>query len=146
MLVLHFVLEQTMKEEQPCTHCILFHYSDLISPTQDTQGPIDWHTYKYMLTPRVMCIQQLLVWQWINNFLFQKSTLQRSTMFFLSKNYSLIEDMFLLIRFKKMKSFLWNTKSTDTDTPTERLGHNYGPQLVILIKTNNSKQHNLTFS
>ena len=35
------------------------------------------------------------------------------TMFCFSKNYSLVEVIHRLIRFKKAKSFLWNTKNAD---------------------------------
>ena len=36
-----------------------------------------------------------------------------STMSLFFKNYSLVEIMYLLIRFNKIKFFLWNTKNTD---------------------------------
>ena len=70
------------------------------------------HTYKYILTPPVMCAQQLPVLNWINDVLIQRFTLQRSTMCFLFRNYSLVEAIHLLIRFKKTNSFLWNIKNT----------------------------------
>ena len=88
------------------------YYSDRLTHT-GTQGPIFLHTFKYILTAPVTCAQQLPVLHWINNFLIQKFTLQRSTIFLLSKNYSLVEVIHLLIGLKKTTPFLWNTKNTE---------------------------------
>ena len=35
--------------------------------TQHTQGPVDWHPYKYIFTPPVMYSQQLSLLHWMNN-------------------------------------------------------------------------------
>ena len=89
--------------------------------SMDTQGPIGRHTrYKYLLTPLVMCTEQLLALNWINNLLMQKSTLQWPTMSLLFKDYSLAEVIYLLIRFQKTKSFLWNTKNSDKNGVNEQ--------------------------
>ena len=53
-----------------------------------------------------MCTQPLRVSRWIDNSLVQKFTLQRPAMTLLFKNYSLIEVIYLLIRFNKIKFFL----------------------------------------
>ena len=58
---------------------------------QDKQGSVDWHTYEYMLTPPFMCTQELPVLYWMDNFLIQKFTSQKSTMSLLFKNYSQLE-------------------------------------------------------
>ena len=42
----------------------------------------------------------------------------------LFKNYSLVELMYLLIRFNKNKSFLWNTNNTDRNGANEQNAHN----------------------
>ena len=52
-----------------------------------------------------MCTQQQPVIT-LNDLLIQKFILQRSTMSLLFKNYSLVEVIYLLIRFNKTKSFL----------------------------------------
>ena len=57
--------------------------------------------------------EQLYVLHWMNSFLVQKFTLQRSTVSLLLKNYLLLEAIHLLITFNKTKVFLWNTKNTD---------------------------------
>ena len=79
------------------------------------------HTYKYILTPAVMCTQQLPVLHWMNTLLIQTFLLQRSTMSL--KNYSLVEVIYLLIRFHKIKSFLWNTKNTVRNGVNEQNTH-----------------------
>ena len=66
-----------------------------------------------MLTPPVMCSQQLFVFHWINNFWYQKFTSQIFTLSLLFKNYSLVEVPYLFIRFNKTKFFPWNTKNID---------------------------------
>ena len=71
------------------------------------------HTYKYILTPPVMCAPQLPVLHWINNFVTQNFSSKRSTMPLLFKNYSLVEVIHQLVGFNKTKSFLWNIKKTD---------------------------------
>ena len=77
-------------------------------------------TYKYILTPPVMCAQQLPLLHWMNNFLIQNFILQRSTVSLLFKNYSLVEAIHLLIRFNKTKSFLWNIKTGDRNGINEQ--------------------------
>ena len=69
-------------------HQILIKYSDLISHTQtdkntqDTSGTNRMtYTYKYILTQPIICTQQPSILQLMNNFLIQKITLQRSTMY-----------------------------------------------------------------
>ena len=41
----------------------------------------------------------------------------------LFKNFSFVEVTYLLIRFKKTMSFLWNTKNTDKNSANERNTH-----------------------
>ena len=41
----------------------------------------------------------------------------------LFKYYSLVEVIYLLIRFKKIQSFLWNTKNTDRNGINEQNTH-----------------------
>ena len=81
------------------------------------------HTYKYMTTPPVFCTLQLTILYGKNYLLIQKFTLQRSTMSLLSKNYSLVKVIHLLIRFNKSRSFLWNTKNTDRNGINEQNTH-----------------------
>ena len=73
----------------------------------------DTNRYKYILTPSVMCTQQLPVLHWMNNLLIQRFILQSSKMSLLFKNCSFVEFIYLLIRFNITKSFLWNTKNAD---------------------------------
>ena len=84
--------------------------------TRDIQGPTDWHTYNYILTPSVMCTQQLPVLLWMINLLIQKFTFQRSTVPLFFKNCSPVGVTYVLIRFNKIKSYLWNTKNTDRNS------------------------------
>ena len=77
--------------------------------TQHTQGLIDGHIY-FMLTPPVMCSQQLSVFHLMNNLLISKIYITQcfwlsSTMSLLCKNYWLVETTYLLIRFNKTKFF-----------------------------------------
>ena len=51
-----------------------------------------------------MCTQQLTLFT-LNDLLIQKRTLQRFTMPLLFKNHSLVEVIYLLIRFNKNKPF-----------------------------------------
>ena len=78
------------------------------------------NTYKYMLTPPVMCTQQVLVLHWMNSLMIQKFSLQRPTMSLLFKNYLLVEVIHLLISFNKTKSFLWKAKNTDRNSINEQ--------------------------
>ena len=50
--------------------------------------------------------------RWLNNLVKQKFTLQNSTMYFLFKNYSLVEIRCLLIRSSKANSLLWSQRVT----------------------------------
>ena len=90
------------------------------------------NTYEYILTPPVMCAQQLPVLNWINDVLIQRFTLQRSTMCFLFRNYSLVEAIHLLIRFKKTNSFLWNIKNTVRNGINGRNRHHTQRGKIIL--------------
>ena len=54
-----------------------------------------------------------------------KFTLQRSTMFLLFKDYSLAEAIYLLIKFHKTKSFLWNTNNTKRNDVNEQNTHTH---------------------
>ena len=74
------------------------------------------HIYKYILTPSVICTQQLPVLHWMKTLLIQKFTFQRSTVPLFFKNCSLVGVTYVLIRFNKIKSFLWNTKNTGTNS------------------------------
>ena len=74
------------------------------------------HPYKYILTPPVMCSQQLLVFHWIYNCWYQKFTSQISTLSLLFKHYSLVEVTYLFIRFNNTKSFPWDKKNTDKNS------------------------------
>ena len=77
--------------------------------------------YKDILTPPVTCTQQLTALHWMNNLLIRKCISQRSTLSFLFKNYSVLEVIYLLIRFiKENSSFLWNTKTTDKNGINEQ--------------------------
>ena len=49
----------------------------------------------------------------------QRFTLQRSTVFFLFKYYSLVEIIYLFIQFNKTKYFLWNKKNTGSNGVNE---------------------------
>ena len=106
------------------TWFLLVHWPDIThrKHMQDTQGLIDWYThiYEYILTPSVMCTQQLSVLHGMNNLLIQKFTIQRSTMPLFFKNCSLVEVMHLLIKFNKIMTFLWNTKNTDRNGPNRK--------------------------
>ena len=73
-------------------HC---YHSDLISHgqtnRQGTPGPIDYHIYKYVLTPPITCRQQPPILHWMNNLLIQIFTSQKSTISSLYKNYTPIK-------------------------------------------------------
>ena len=68
------------------------------------------HSLKYILTPPAHTTATLYYTEWITCW---NKNLQKSTMFFIFKNYSLVEVIYLRIRFNKTQSFLWNTKITD---------------------------------
>ena len=88
--------------------------------TEHTRTNRSTRPYQDILTPSVMCTQPLRVSRWIDNSLVQKFTLQRPAMSLLFKNYSLIEVIYLLIRFNKIKLFLWNTMNTDRNGVNEQ--------------------------
>ena len=73
-----------------------------------TRRTLSWHTY---YTPPVMCSQQLYVLYRIDNP--QVSKFYFPLCIWFLKNYSLVEFMYLLIRFYKRKFFPWNTNNTD---------------------------------
>ena len=79
--------------------------------TQKQTHNTHWDQHKYILTPPVMCSQQLSVLHWINNSLISK-ILQRSLVSLLCKNYWCADVTYPLIRFKT-KFFLWNIKNND---------------------------------
>ena len=56
-----------------------------------------------------MCTQQLTACVTLNNVLIQNFTFQRSTHF----TYSLVEVIYLIIKFNKIKSILLNTTNND---------------------------------
>ena len=72
--------------------------------------------------------QQLPVLHSMNNLLIQTFTLQKSTKSLLFKYYSLVEVIYLLIRFIKTMSFLWNTKNTDRNGVNEQNKHTHHKQ------------------
>ena len=94
---------------------ILVHNTKTDKNTEDTQGPILLPTHKHILWQTAIWAQHLAIPQWMNNFLIQKFSLQRSTISFLFKDYSLLEVMHVLIKCSKTKSFLWNTKNTSSN-------------------------------
>ena len=60
------------------------------------------HMYKYILTAPVTCTQQLPTLHWMNNLLIQKNTSQKSTMFLIFKNYSLLEVIYVFsVKYKE---------------------------------------------
>ena len=93
-----WVMQQGIKGLIRMTWVLLVPWFDITHAekrTKNTQGPIDWQkTYKYLLTPPVMCTQQLPVWHWMNNMPIEKFTLQRSKMFLLFKYYWLWSRIF----------------------------------------------------
>ena len=50
---------------------------------------------------------------WMNKFMIEKITLEKSAKGLLFKNYSLSEVIHCMIRFSKIKSFVWSTKNTN---------------------------------
>ena len=87
------------------THVVFCWYSKLISHTQtNTSHSRDnrlTHPYKYILRPpAAICITLNKQFTNIKNLL--------STMYFLSKNCSFVEVIYLLIRCNKTRFFLWN--------------------------------------
>ena len=99
-----------------------FEITDSNKHIQEKQGLVYWHTHK-TLRPPVRCTQQLPVLHWMNNLLIQTVTLQRPTISLVSKNYSPVEDISLLIRFNKTKYFLWTTMNTDRNGVNEQKIH-----------------------
>ena len=71
------------------------------------------HPFKYILTPPVMCSQQLSYYIELISCSYQTITWQNSTMFLLFKIYWLLEATYLLIRFNHTKFFPWNTRNTE---------------------------------
>ena len=69
-----------------------------------------------------MCSQQLYVSHWMNNWLTPKFTFYNALVF---KNYSLVEVIYLLIRFSKTKFFLWNAKNTDRNSVNQLSTHTH---------------------
>ena len=58
--------------------------------------------------------------------------LLRSSVFLLFENYSLVEVMYMLIKFNKTKSFLGNTKNTDTNGVNEQNTHSYTERKIAI--------------
>ena len=56
------------------------------------------HSYKHILTPPIMCPQQLSVLHWMNNS---------------QCPYWLVDDRYLLLIFSKTRFFPWNTRNAD---------------------------------
>ena len=79
-------------------------------------------THKYILIPPVLCTQQLPILHWMKKWC-KKFTLRESIVPPLFKKYSLVEDIYLPIRFRKTKSFLWNTKNTERNGVYEQNAH-----------------------
>ena len=50
----------------------------------------------------------------------------------LFKNYSLVEVIHMLIKFNKTKSFLRNTKNTDTNGVNEQNKHSYTERKIAI--------------
>ena len=50
----------------------------------------------------------------------------------LFKNYSLVEVIHMLIKFNKTKSFLRNTKNTDTNSVNEQNKHSYTERKIAI--------------
>ena len=101
----------------------LIWFTHTLTNTQNTQTNRLTHKHKYILTPPVVCTQQIAVLHWMNNLLIQKVTLQSVTMPLLFKNYTLVKVIYLLIRFNKTKFFLWNTNSIDRNGKNEQNTH-----------------------
>ena len=53
-------------------------------------------------------------------------------MFLLFENYSLVEVIYMLIKFNKTKSFLGNTKNTDTNGVNEQNTHSYTERKIAI--------------
>ena len=82
--------------------------------------------YKYILTQPVMYSQQLSVLHGMNKLLISKIWYQcLSTMSFLFKNYSLVEVIYMLIRFNKAKFFQWNTNNTNRNGVNKQKTHTH---------------------
>ena len=64
----------------------------------------DTHVHMFILTATVMSTQQLPVLFWMNNLLIQKVILRTFLRSLLFKNWSLVEVIYLLIRFNKTNS------------------------------------------
>ena len=77
------------------------------------------HTSKYIsLTWPVICTQQVHALHWMNNLLIQ-NLLCRGPKCFCFSNITLVEAIYLLIRFSETKFFLWNTKNTERNVTNE---------------------------
>ena len=97
-------------------------------------------THKYILTAPVMCSQQLSLLHWINRSLILKIYFYYIFIIYfvislLFKNQSLAEVAYLLIKFSKTKSFLWNTKNTDRNHVNEQKTRTR-PHTIHLEKNN----------
>ena len=75
-----------------------------------TQWPIDWQTrietYQHHL---LFCTQTLPELHWVNHFVDTKTHFTEVQSVFAFRRLLLVEVIYLQIRFKKTKSFLWNT-------------------------------------
>ena len=104
----------TLVPERPC---YVFHtYTQRYTAYSGTNRLT--HPYKCILTPPAMCSQQLSVLHWIIHW-YQK----RSIMYFLLKNQSLVESVYLFIRCNKTRFFLRKTNNTDRNGVNKQNTH-----------------------
>ena len=80
-------------------------------------------THKYILATPITYSQQLSVLHWINHSLTLKINFMKVNNILIFQKSLIEEAAYLLIRFNKTKSFLWNTSNTDRNCVNEQKKH-----------------------
>ena len=80
-------------------------------------------THKYILATPITYSQQLSVLHWINHSLTLKINFMKVNNILIFQKSLIEEAAYLLIRFNKTKSFLWNTRNTNRNCVNEQKKH-----------------------
>ena len=96
---------------------LIWYHKHRQTHTRHTRTNTLTYIYKYMLTPPVTCIQQLPILHWMNNNVKTEWKTEVHNVFAFQKLLN-CRTIYLLIRFKKTMSFLWNTYITHREKVT----------------------------
>ena len=116
------VYRRYVADDMVFANTLIWYYAHKQRHTENTWINRLTHIYKYILTPPVTCMQQLLVWHWMTNLLI-RTYFTKVHNVFTFQNYSLVEVIYLLSKFNKTDPFLWNTKNTDKNGVNKQITH-----------------------